>query len=359
VLTGLHAKSGLWCWSLAIAGLIAGWYFIGPARADTPVPPPVKEVAASRLPVQSAAGDGLLAVAVSRDWSKPLPGVTRAVIAVHGYHRTAAGYFTMVRRLAPDDRSLVIAPQFLAPEDIAAHGLPDTVLRWRYNHWSDGSDAVGPAAISSYEAIDVLIRTIANRTVLPDLTRIVLAGFSGGGQLVQRYAAVGQGERFLAGSGIGLRYVVGSPSSYVYFADERPLPGGGFGPFAGAASCPQFNRWRYGFAGTLPGYVAASLKEGLATLENRYAGSDLIYLLGTADNDPNHEELDKSCAGEAQGPNRLARGLAYFERMRARDGTVLKQHLWEAPDAGHQPERVFASPCGRAALFDLPDCPQN
>jgi hypothetical protein len=348
-----------WCRSLAIAGLIASWYFIGPAGADTPAPPPVKEVANSRLPVRGAAGDGLLAVAVSRDWSKPLPGIARAVIVVHGYHRTAVGYFTMVTRLTPDDRSLVVAPQFLAPEDIAAHGLPDTVLRWRYNHWSDGSDAVGPAAISSYEAIDVLIRTLANRAVLPDLTTIVLAGFSGGGQLVQRYAAVGQGERLLAGSRIGLRYVVGSPSSYVYFGNERPRSGGGFGPFAGAAACPQFDRWRYGFAGTLPAYVTASLKEGLAALENRYAGSDLIYLLGTADNDPNHQELDKSCAGEAQGPNRLARGLAYFEQMRARNGPVLKQHLWEAPDAAHQPERVFASPCGRAALFDVPGCPQN
>ena len=138
MLTGLHAKSGLWRWSLAIAGLIAGWYSIGPVRADTPVPPPVREVTGSRLPVRGPAGDGLLAVAVSRDWSKPLPGITRAVIAVHGYHRTAVGYFTIVTRLAPDSRSLVIAPQFLAPEDVAAHGLPDTVLRWPRNHWSDG-----------------------------------------------------------------------------------------------------------------------------------------------------------------------------------------------------------------------------
>jgi hypothetical protein len=359
VQTSLDVKNGLWRLGLAIAGLMADLYFVGSAQARSPVPPPVTEVVGSRLPVRGAAGEGLLAVAVSQDWSKPLPGIARAIIIVHGYQRTAAGYFASVTRLVPDSSTLVVAPQFLAPEDIAAHGLPDTVLRWNRNHWADGGNAVGPAAIGSYETIDALLRTLANRTMLPGLTTIVLAGFSGGGQLVQRYAAVGQGAHLLAGSRIGLRYVVGSPSSYVYFDDERPRPEGGFGPFAGAALCPQYNQWRYGFAGALPAYVAASLKEGLTMLEKRYAEHDLIYLLGTADNDPNHEELDKSCAGEAQGPNRLARGLAYFEQMRARDRAVLKQRLWQAPGAGHQPERVFASPCGRAALFDVPGCSEN
>ncbi len=357
--TSLQVKNGLWLFGLVIAGLMADVYFVGSAQARSPVPPPVTEVVDSRLPVRTAAGEGLLAVAVSHDWSKPLPGLARAIIIVHGYHRTAAGYFASVTRMVPDIRTLVVAPQFLAPGDIATHGLPDTVLRWNRNHWADGGNALGPAAIGSYEAIDALLRNLANRTILPDLTTVVLAGFSGGGQFVQRYAAVGQGEPLLTGSRIGLRYVVGSPSSYVYFDDERPRPGGVFGPFAGAAVCPRYNQWKYGFAGALPAYVAASLKEGLATLEKRYAEHDLIYLLGTADNDPNHEELDKSCAGEAQGPNRLARGLAYFEHMRARDGAVLKQRLWQAPGAGHQPERVLASPCGRAALFDVPGCSKN
>ena len=349
------AKNRLWGFGLVVLALVAGVRLASPAPAEAPV----KAVVDGRLPVHGAAGDGLLAIAVSLDLSKPHPGITRAVIAVHGEHRTAVSYFNDFMRLLPDNRTLVIAPQFLSPEDVAAYHLPDTVLRWRHNHWSDGDPAEGPVALSSYEAIDALLLTLADRRTLPDLTTIVLAGFSGGGQLVQRYAAVGQGERMVAGGRIGLRYVVGSPSSYVYFSDERPQPEGGFARFAGTGSCPQFNRWKYGFAGALPPYVAASLNQGLAALERHYAGLDLIYLLGTADNDPNHIELDKSCGGEAQGPNRLARGLAYFEQMRARAGPALKQRLWLAPGAGHEPQRVFASPCGRAALFDLPGCSEN
>jgi hypothetical protein len=340
---------------LAILTLLAGLNLGAPARAE----PPVNAVVDDRLPVHGAAGDGLLAVAVSLDLSKPHLGIARAVIAVHGEHRTAAHYFNYVIRLVPDDRTLVIAPQFLATEDAAAYRLPDTVLRWHRTHWSDGGPAEGPVALSSFEAIDSLLLTLANRAMLPDLTTIVLAGFSAGGQLVQRYAAVGQGERMLGGGGIGLRYLVGSPSSYVYFSDERPLPQGGFGRFAGAAACPQFNRWKYGFAGALPPYVAASLTRGLAALESRYARLDLIYLFGTADDDPYHSELDKTCSGEAEGPTRLARGLAYFEQMRARSGAALKQRVWLAPRAGHEAQKVFASPCGRAALFDVPGCAGN
>ena len=55
--------------------------------------------------------------------------------------------------------------------------------------------------------------TLADRSRQPNLRTVVLAGFSGGGQLVQRYAAVGRVGDTLANRGIALRYVVGSPSS--------------------------------------------------------------------------------------------------------------------------------------------------
>jgi hypothetical protein len=47
-------------------------------------------------------------------------------------------------------------------------------------------------------------------------------------------------------------------------------------------------------------------------LERRYVGRDVVYLLGTADNNPNHWELDKSCAGEAEGADRYTRGVIFF-----------------------------------------------
>ena len=84
----------------------------------------------------------------------------------------------------------------------------------------------------------------------------MLAGFSAGGQLVQRYAAVGKG------SDIDLRYVVGRPSSFLYFGAARP---------EATTGCADFNRWKYGLDGDLPPYVAAAMAGGEPALERRAA----------------------------------------------------------------------------------------
>jgi hypothetical protein len=316
--------------------------------------PPVKVVVDGRMIVKGGGREGLLPVAVSQDWSRPLPNVTRAVIVVHGAHRNADSIFRATAQLAPDNGALIVAPQFLAEKDVVAHSLANDVLRWARDDWSTGADATGPAAISSYEAIDALLQVLADRSRFPNLKAVVMAGFSGGGWLSQRYAALG---RTPTGPGIATRYIVGSPSSYLYFSDDRPGPDGEIGRFNEAATCADFNRWPYGLAGALPRYVEAAARGGAGSIERRYAGLDLVYLVGTADNDPNHWELDKSCAAEAEGPDRYDRGINFFHYMQARDAAILRQRLWTAPSAGHDEKAVFGSPCGRAALFDQSGCP--
>jgi hypothetical protein len=320
--------------------------------------PPVKVVLDGRMTVRGSGGEGMLPLAVSQDWSRPLPNVTRAVIVVHGAHRNADAIFRATTGLAPDDGILVVAPQFLLEKDVAPHSLAENTLRWKPGGWEIGDDAAGPVPVSSYDAIDTLLDNLADRSRLPNLRTVVLAGFSGGGWLAQRYAAVGRGAQALAQRGIALRYVVGSPSSYVYFSADRPAPGGGFGPFAGAASCPDYNLWPYGLGGKMPRYVMGVAVSGAAAIERRYAGLDLAYLVGGADNDPNHWELDKSCAGEAEGSDRLARATNFFAYMRARDAGVLKQSFATAPGAGHDERSVFGSPCGMAVLFGGRNCPE-
>jgi hypothetical protein len=329
----------------------------GTALAQVPVPPPVSVVVDGRLAVTAPAGTGEVPIFLSQDWAQPRPGLTRAVITIHGYERNAADYAAAMQSLAanhPD--TLVVAPQFLAAEDIAAHGLPDTILRWQRGVWADGRSADGPAPLSVYDALDALLARLADRASLPDLSEIVLAGFSAGGQLVQRYAAVGRGEAAFGRSGIRLRYIVGSPSSYVYFDDERPAEGG-FAPFAGAAACPLYNHWKYGFAADLPPYVVAANAAGVAALERRYAAREIVYLVGANDNDPHHRFLDTSCGAEAQGPDRHARALAFFADMRRRDGDMLRQELRVVDGVAHNEARVWGSPCGRAALFGEAGCP--
>ena len=320
---------------------------ICPVPAQTPAPPPVQTIVDGRL----AIGEAMLPVFVSADWAMSLPTIRRAVIIVHGYERNAADYARNTIALDPPSDTLVVVPQFLAPEDIAAHHLADNLLRWRHDLWSGGLPAIMPAPLSSYAALDAIISKLSDRATFPNLTGIVVAGFSAGGQVVQRYAIVGENTARTASNENGIRYVVGSPSSYAYFGDERARFDGTFGPFTDTATCPEFDRWKYGFAGDLPSYVAAAVTHGIPALERRYVERDVVYLVGSNDNDPNHRFLDKSCAGEAQGPDRLARMKFFLADMRARDGAMFRQHAWIIDGSAHNEARVFGSACGRAALF--------
>lgn len=318
---------------------------------------PVKMVADQRLTVTTPAGTGELALYVSRDWSTPQLGVTRAVIVIHGRLRNADVYNASAEKAQAaageaGQSAILIVPQFLAEVDAAAFHLPAATLRWSPTGWEGGSDAKGPAPISSFAGLDAILARLADRTQFPDLKTIVVAGHSGGGQVVQRYAILGQGEAAPIAAGIAVRYVVANPSTYAYFSADRPDGQGGFGPFAGAAACPKFDRWKYGMA-DLPAYAGAA---GPAALEQAYLGRDVTYLLGTADTDPNHPALDKTCMAEAQGPYRLARGEAYVRYLRGRHPDGFRQRLLLVEGVGHDGDRMLTSACGLAALFDQPGC---
>ena len=318
---------------------------------------PVKVIADQRLEVKTAAGNGLLPLYVSRDWTHPQPDVTRAVIIFHGVVRNADEYLRTAQRAlaAAGDAArttLLVAPQFMTDQDIVAHKLADNVLHWgsKQESWMAGEAAHGPAAISSFEVIDAILAWLADRVIFPKLAQVVVAGHSAGGQAVQRYAVVGRGDATLTSAGIGVRYVVASPSSYLYFSRDRPDSSGGFAPFSSVA-CPAFNRWKYGWAGA-PSYAR---KEPPTAYEQTYAAREVIYLLGTADTNPNHPVLDKSCAGEAQGPHRYARGLAYARYMKMRHPN-LNHRVVEVPRVAHDSDKMLTSKCGLAALFDQPGC---
>ncbi len=167
---------------------------------------------------------------------------------------------------------------------------------------------------------------------------------------MQRYAVVGRGEAALKKLGVRVRYVVVNPSSYVYFSDDRPVNTNSFAPYDGP--CKSFNHWKYGTVDP-PSYVG---QNSFAEMEENYARRDVIYLLGTADTDPHHPDLDVSCEAEAEGPSRFARGTAYFAYMKGRHSSTFTQRLWQVPGIAHDERGMFRSSCGMEALFDIPGC---
>lgn len=315
------------------------------------------EVASRTFRISTEHGSASEPFDISLDWSKPQPDIRRAVLVFHGVGRDVNGYYRAIQdateQAGPAARDTIfIAPQFLDEEDIREHHLPADVLRWRRAAWESGAPAVKPSPIGSYAVVDAFLMRLADRSLFPNLKTIVLAGHSGGGQLVQRYAIVGKAPAALAGAGIHLRYVIANPSSYLYFSGERPAA-----PPAG--HCRDFNRWKYGL-GDPPAYARPDGHDTAHdTWERReadYAQRDVVYLLGAADIDPHEKDLDISCAGEAQGPTRFLRGQAYFAYLHARHPSGWNQRMWFVPGVAHSARKMFTSPCGVNAIFETGVC---
>ena len=135
---------------------------------------PVQIIASQRTEVRTPSGVAVVPLDISLDWSKPQPGVTRAVILLHGKGRDVDGYYRGLLRAAREagkgaTGSILIAPQFLNEDDVKAHALPKEVVRWRTGAWEAGGPAVGPAGISAYEVLDEFLLRLADRTLFPDL----------------------------------------------------------------------------------------------------------------------------------------------------------------------------------------------
>ena len=301
----------------------------------------VKELSPDHLKI----GPGELSLGLSQDWKRPLPQVQRALIVIHGRLRNAQTYLHSAEQAASQagqlSTTLVIAPQFLNESDGTRNALSDSVLRWHANDWMAGDPAVSPAPLSSYAALDQILERLSDRKRFPALREVVIAGQSGGAQVVQRYALTTQADKALQADGIKVRYVVANPSSYAYFNAQRPIP------TFDAANCPGFNTWKYGLK-ELPAYAEGQKHR---QLEQAYVERDITYLLGAKDTDPNHPALDKSCEAEAQGAFRLERGKNYFEYLTLRHPQGLNQRLVEVPGVGHNGDQMFTSPEGQKALF--------
>ncbi len=333
---------------VVVLSLLLGVASACAAARSAPGSAPVAEVATTTIAI---AGGGRLPLFANVDPNAPQPDATLVVLVVHGVDRNAANYFATARdalALVGGDaarHTVLLVPQFLTETDARAHALSPEILRWHGAAWEGGLPAQGPVGVSSFAALDAILARLADAKAFPALRELVIAGHSGGGQIVQRYAVVGNGAEALAARGVAVRYVVANPSSYLWFSPERPLPAD--------AECRDVDRWKYGFEGKVPPYVT----QDAAALEKRYVQRDVTYLLGGADTNPHHPALDVSCAGEAQGPTRYARGLNYFHMLQARDGERLRHRVSIVDGVGHDERRMFTSACGLAALFGGPGCP--
>lgn len=299
--------------------------------------------------------------------------ITRAVVMVHGAGRDADNYFlhTLAATFLAGalDTTVVISPRFASNNGGCSDTLADREANWECGgpaRWTAGGDARGAAGATSFDVMDEILMRLARREAFPNLRSIVLAGHSAGGQFVGRYQMSNQVHDKLQ---LPITYIVANPSSYAYLDAMRPTssafagaisalapgyvpappakPGPPFGSFGDAGNCTTYDSWPYGLQKRV-GYTARLSDQ---QLKSQLTSRPATYLLGGLDILPLFG-FDGSCAAMAQGPTRMARGLAYARYVNEHLGA--KHIVREVPSCGHNARCMFTDNGALALMFPKP-----
>ncbi|KAE8212934.1 hypothetical protein CF327_g3470 [Tilletia walkeri] len=324
--------------------------------------------------------------------------IIRAVIMVAGMDRVGWNEWiylnaslTRAAQGGEVDPSTVVlaAPEFLTIPDAGAYpvdseGAPtSSALVWNGVAWGAGQNAVFPdkalmaglpygtsleggssrtkrkmkdpserdgPGVGSFDALDSLVAIYLDRSRFPNLNRVVLGGFSLGGQLVQRYSLLRETTR----DDNRMTYWLSSPGSFLYLNSTRP---GSIGK--GCKS--TYNSYKYGLEGSLPSYVRDTDPN---ILGQRLASRTVRYLVGLLDTIAG----DNSCEAKSQGSDHIRKMLNWAQYAAPYwpgapgDGSLPPNTtLSLIRNTGHVDRQIIQSDPGVATLFleDYPSAGSN
>jgi pimeloyl-ACP methyl ester carboxylesterase len=287
--------------------------------------------------------------------------VRRALIMVHGTNRNADHYFRTAVAAAflagAVEDTVVISPHIASAERGCADKLEPNEVNWSCtgDSWRSGGSSTSHPKLTSFDFVDEILRKLADRSMFPNLTSIVVAGHSAGGQFVARYEMANRVHDTL---GVPVRYVVANPSSYAWPDATRPKPADdgapenakmgwnvetvhskfSYGAFD-ATACANYDRWPFGLETRMGGYTASmtddQLKKQLVSRADR-----TTYLFGQVDTLP-LGGFDSSCSAMAQGATRRARGEAFVKYLTEQLGA--KPAAQVVSECGHNDRCVFTT----------------
>jgi len=319
----------------------------------------------------------------------------QVIIVIHGAARASEQSFRETVRIVgshnKQERTLVVAPSWgektcWAPDWLSGKSNHQLRNDSQAPYWSvkrpflttearawmfgGGSDR----GAHSFEILDSVVEWI--EVNYPRLRRVVVTGFSAGGQYVQRWAALSpEGANGVTRSrGLPLRIIVSGPSTFVYLSEERPdpacLPDEDEGPHwkcrnfsipsPGRDCDSRWDKYWIGLDGLQDGassegqlrhdvnqylrnFVDTSSSSLLSKeIRNRWATKDIRFLFGSRDT--KHCDVGSCsnlCEAMLTGKNRLQRGLnlmGYLARL-----FPGSQPVWGIFDGGHNFLLAYAS----------------
>lgn len=298
----------------------------------------------------------------------------RAVIVVHGLNRDPWNYHAatvqaLAKASAQDptknlDTVAVMAPYFPNGDDKGfaypwddegqdlAGRAHSPALVWWTSAWSAGAVNNYPPrtrSVSSFAVLDQVVQWFGDRQRFPSMQQIVVAGHSLGGQMVQRYAAVGRKAREELGVEVPVDYWVGDPNSLVWLNETRPLP---------VESCPEYDHYREGFAsyaaygadhtGIEMNYNFALVDAGSEAIIENFQSKSVHWARATRDlgDHPGSE-----CGAYTQGKDRNERFFAFVRQFPPACESALSCDTVDFVDASHDAPSLFGDESGLARLF--------
>ena len=303
------------------------------------------------------------------------------IIVIHGKLRDGDHYWTTFNDVLEEaqdddvkgsDRNIaIIAPQLFSTVYNSGQ-YTDNQLAWGdLNAWQSGSAATHPedTNLTSFDVIDGIISEYSDQDVYPALTNVTVVGHGGGGQLIQRYAVVGDDPP----SHIHVRYVHGDASSSLYFTEDRPIPEDEGDEKITKSFCDLYNSWRYGFDDFPSRDGPPKTPEEYF---QQYISRDVVSVVGYEDEGG---AGDESCMAELQGgKKRRDRNLIYYRYISELAGAdedldefpgefedlpdwsdlangTFSLRLVVVEDAGHDVEELFEGKQGQDILFSDDD----
>ena len=263
--------------------------------------------------------------------------VDQVIISLHGTLRNGEEYFHDMC-LAIGNKSqttLVIAPTFKRVDDAREEGEIYWGRKW-YEKWKYGYGSQN-GEISSFQAMDELIKNIAENKNFSNIRKISLIGHSAGGQFIQRYSVATEISSIVPDKEIEL--IVSNPSSYLYLHPQRVnFIKNDFHSFLPSTNkCEEYDDYIYGVRSGVPSYFRGLRRE---ELQNNFEKNPVVYLMAEEDKDTDY--LDRSCEANTQGENRIDRAYNFFQYVR----TFFKFHqhrFISIPSIGHDHLAVFSS----------------
>jgi hypothetical protein len=205
-----------------------------------------------------------------------------------------------------NDSVLILAPVFMATQDVTAGAGRATEFAFGGELWQSGSHTQLPVmnkTLTSYEIMDVFTDMLADKTQFPNMNQIVVAGHSLGGQAAQRYAVLKKSKNY----DYNVRFWVGNPGSWAWLSSNFAYSNTSC-PVADSTTSPT--SWPYGLNGNqteLTSYARKDVIADQAFVIKRYLQRRVGYSLGLLDNGPG----TTSCAAQWQGANHLDRGAQF------------------------------------------------